>query len=70
MDAHLDVFAVREIEVEIEPDWLGCTESLAEALQLIQRTGPGSYFVSYQKAEHKSFYKVSLDGSISLDARK
>jgi hypothetical protein len=70
MHANLDVFAVREIEVEIEPDWLGCTESLAEALQLIRRTGPGSYFVSYQKTEHKSFYKVSLDGSISPDARK
>jgi hypothetical protein len=62
----LDVFAVRDSESQ----WLDSAQTLAEALELIRRTGPGSYLVFSQKTEHKSFYKVSLNGSISLDVAK
>lgn len=63
MIALLDVFAVRASE----NDWLGSAATLAQALELIRRTGPGSYCVFSQKTEQKSFYKVRSDRSISLE---
>lgn len=64
MDAPLDVFAVHGSET----DWLDSAETLSQALELIRRTGPGSYIVFSQKSQQKNFYKVSTDRSISLGA--
>jgi hypothetical protein len=44
MIAPLDVFAIDDSDSR----WLGCAETLAEAVDLIQKTGPGSYLVFSQ----------------------
>jgi hypothetical protein len=64
MIAPLDVFAVHGSE----PKWLGEAGTLAEAIELIRKTGVGSYFVYSQTTQHKNFYNVSSDGVVSLDA--
>jgi len=61
MVAPLDVFAV----VNGEPKWLGCAETLANALELARKHGVGSYFVFSQKTEHKNFYEVTADGTVA-----
>lgn len=58
MLAPLDVFAVKRDE----STWLGCTETLAQATELIRKAGVGSYFVYSQKTGHKTFYEVTTDG--------
>lgn len=62
MVAALDVFALRNKE----PNWLGCTETLAKALELIRETGPGSYFVFSQVTNDKNFFEVSSGGVVGL----
>ena len=64
MVAPLDIFAVNG-----EPKWLGCAETLAQAIDLIRKTGSGSYFVFSQKTGHKHFYK-NTDGIVSQVARR
>jgi glucose dehydrogenase len=61
MVAPLDVFAVNNGE----PKWLGCAESLAQATDLIRKTGAGSYFVFSQETGHKNFYELTTDGVVS-----
>jgi hypothetical protein len=61
MVAPLDVFAVKNGE----PKWLGCSETLAKALDLAAENGQGSYFVSSQTTGHKNFYEVTPDGKLS-----
>ena len=51
MVAPLDIFAVNNGESK----WLGCAESIAQAIDLIRKTGSGSYFVFSQQTGHKSF---------------
>ena len=60
MVAPLDVFAVKNGE----PKWLGCAESLAQAIELLRNTGSGSYFVFSQQTGHKNFYEVSTEGVV------
>jgi hypothetical protein len=62
--APLDVFAIGDIDSR----WLGSADTLAQALKLIENTGPGAYLVSSQKTKHKNLYKVSADGTVSLEA--
>jgi hypothetical protein len=64
MIAPLDVFAVHDSESK----WLGCAQTLVEALELIRSAGPGEYFVFSQTTEHTAFYKVGLHGDVSLEA--
>jgi len=61
MVAPLDVFAVNNSE----PNWLGCAETLALAIELIREAGFGTYFVFSQKTGHKNFYEVSAEGIVS-----
>jgi len=65
MVAPLDVFAIGDSDSR----WLGCTETLAEAVDLIQKAGPGSYLVFSQTTHHKSLYNVTRDGVICLASR-
>lgn len=60
----LDVFAIGHSDSRL----LGCAETLLEALELIQKTGPGEYLVFSRTTEHKNLYKVSPDGTVSLVA--
>ena len=57
----LDVFAANNGE----PKWLGCTETLAQAIQLLRNAGSGSYFVFAQQNGHKDHFEVSRDGVVS-----
>jgi hypothetical protein len=61
MVAPLDVFAVKNGE----PNWLGCAESLPQAMELLRNTGSGSYLVFSQQTGHKNFYEVSTEGVVS-----
>ena len=61
MIAPLDIFAVNNGEAT----WLGCAESIAQAIDVIRKTGSGSYFVFSQKTGHKNFYEVNRDGIAS-----
>jgi len=54
----LDVFRV----TNNKPTWLGSTESLSKALELIRNSGAGAYFVFSQETGHKKFYKVNANG--------
>jgi len=55
----LDMFAV----LHGEPQWLGCADAIAEAIELIVKHGDGEYFVFSQHTGHKNFYKV-LSGKV------
>jgi hypothetical protein len=61
MVAGLDVFAVNHGQ----PKWLGCTETLAQAILLLRDAGPGSYLVFSQQTGYKDHYEVSADGVVS-----
>jgi hypothetical protein len=61
MIAPLDVFALKSGE----PKWLGCAETLAQAIELMRKAGSGSYFVFSQQAVRKNFYEVNAEGAIS-----
>jgi len=60
MVAPLDVFAVNNGE----PRWLGCAQSLAQAIDLLRESGSGSYFVFSQQTGHKNFYDVTVEGVV------
>jgi hypothetical protein len=62
MIAPLDVFAIGDGDSH----WLGCTETLAEAVDLIQKTGPGSYLVFSQTTHHKNLYNVTAESTVCL----
>lgn len=64
MIAPLSVFAIGDIDSR----WLGSADTLTQALDLIEKTGPGAYLVSSQKTQHKKLYRVSPDGTVSLEA--
>ena len=60
MVAPLDVFAV----MNGEPKWLSCVETLSQAVDLIRKTGCGSYFVFSQPTGHKDFYEITAEGVV------
>jgi hypothetical protein len=62
MAAPWDVFSVKQGQ---EPKWLGSTESLAEAVELIRGSGAGSYVVFSQQTGNKNFFEVSPAGVVS-----
>jgi hypothetical protein len=62
MAAPLDVVAFQGSG----PKWLGCAETLENALDLIRKTGPGLYFVFPQETQRYSYYEVDSDGALSL----
>jgi len=59
--APLDIYAIQDEK----PQWLGSSETLEKALQLMCETGPGPYVVSSQETGHKDFYVMSADGLVS-----
>jgi hypothetical protein len=61
MVAPLDVFAL----LNREPKWLGCVETLAQATEMLRRTGYGRYLVFSQQTGRKDFYQVATDGIVS-----
>jgi hypothetical protein len=62
MVSSLDVFALKSGE----PKWVGCAETLAQAIELMRKEGgSGSYFVFSQQTGHKNFYETSAEGAIS-----
>jgi len=61
MVAPLDVFALKDGG----PMWLGCTETLAKALELALKHGEGSYFVFSHQTGHKNFYEVTPAGIVA-----
>ena len=63
MIAPLDVFVIGDADSQ----WLGCAETLTQALELIEKTGPGAYLVFSQTTQHKNLYRVNADGTISLE---
>jgi hypothetical protein len=62
MIAPLDVFAAKGDQ----PMWLGCAETLVDALDLIRNKGVGSYVVYSAQTGHKNHYEVNADGHVSL----
>jgi hypothetical protein len=58
----IDVFVVRTID----PEWLGCAETLPRALEMIRESGTGTYFVFSTTTECNDFYIVDPDGELSL----
>jgi hypothetical protein len=58
----LDVYAIRGTESE----WLGGAETLAHALDLVQKVGPGAYFVFSETTEWYDFCVVGPDGELAL----
>ena len=64
MIAPLYVFAVRDSQ----PEWLGSSRTLVQAVEMIEKTGPGEYLVFSQVTHNKNLYKVSRDGTVSLVA--
>jgi hypothetical protein len=57
-----DVFAANNSDA---PNWLGCAETLAQAMQLLRKAGAGSYFVFSQQTGYKDHYEVNADGVVS-----
>ena len=64
MVAPLDIFSVRRNE----PRWLGCTETVENALVLAVHAGDGLYLVFSHATGHKQFYKVGADGRVERSA--
>jgi hypothetical protein len=56
-----DVFAVR-----IDSEWLGCAETLPQALEMIRESGEGAYFVFSKATERNILYLLGPDGCLSL----
>ena len=65
MIAPLDVFAIDDSDSQ----WLGCAGTLLEALELIEKIGPGAYLVFSQTTRHKHLYEVTPRGNVSLIGR-
>lgn len=65
MIAPLDVFVIGDSDSQ----WLGCAGTLLEALELIEKTGPGAYLVFSQTTRHKNLHEVTLEGDVSLIGR-
>jgi hypothetical protein len=66
MIAPLKVFAIGDSDSQ----WLGCAETLAEALELIEKTGPGAYLVFSSTTHRRNLYRASPDGVVSLLAAR
>jgi len=60
MTPSLDVFAANRGEHR----WLGSSETLEDAFELIRGTGPGSYLVSSLDTGGRAFYVVGSDGVV------
>ena len=58
----LDVFSVKDNE----PTWLWPAESLAQALEMVRKRGPGLYFIFSHQTGHKMMYEVDDVGIIRL----
>ena len=58
MVAPLDVFELGYYET----NWLGCVNTLREALDLAKNRGRGNYCVFSQKAHEKDYYEVTTTG--------
>ena len=54
MDPSFDVFAANNGQ----PMWLGCTETLAQAVQWLRSAGSGSYFVFSAQNGQTDHYEV------------
>ena len=49
----------------VDPKWLGCTKSLAQAFDLVRKTGAaGKYVVFSQATQQTNHYEIDLDGMI------
>ena len=62
MIAPFDVFALRNGSVDRK--WLGCTDTLAQAFDLLRKNGVGIYLVFSRTTQHKNQYEVTLAGVI------
>ena len=60
MVPRLDLFATENARVR----WLGCAETLVQALELVSKRGPGSYFVFSQETGRRNFYEVTSNGGV------
>ena len=56
-----DIYAIGDNESE----WLCDTKTLDQALQLVQKVGPGTYLVFSKKTEWYDFCLVGSDGELS-----
>lgn len=56
----LDVFVLKGNE----PRWLGCAETLAQALDIARREGTGSYFVFSHQTGNRTLYQINGDGEV------
>jgi len=56
----LDVFSIKDNE----PTWLGAADSLTQALEIVQQTGEGFYFIFSHETGHRTMYQVDQAGSI------
>ena len=65
MIAPLDVFVIGDNDSQL----LGSADTLAQALKLIEKAGPGAYLVFSETTRHKSLYEVTPEGCVSLLAR-
>jgi hypothetical protein len=61
MIAPLDIFVANGDR----PVWLGCAETLVDALTLIRNKGVGSYVVYSHQTGHTNHYEVNADGHVS-----
>ena len=62
MIAPLDVFVLRSSGADQK--WLGCTETLTQAFDLLRKNGAGTYFIFSQTTQHKNHYEVTSGGVI------
>jgi hypothetical protein len=66
MIAPLDVFVmIGDNDYQL----LGCAGTLHEALELIEKTGPGGHLLFSETTRHKNIYEVGPEGRVSLLAR-
>lgn len=54
----LDVFALKGNE----PRWLGCAETMSQALDMARREGAGSYFVFSHQTGNRTLYQINANG--------
>jgi hypothetical protein len=57
----LDVFKVDDAK---ETEWLGAVESVAQALELAQGKGVGTYMLYSHVTEDRTFYVIDAQGAV------
>lgn len=58
----LDVFSIKNDE----PTWLWPAETIAQALEMVRKLGPGLYFVFFHETGRKTTYQVDETGTVQL----